>query len=427
MKRIAAVLPAVLLAAGLAAPAAAAEEPAPTNVKIAWKDSTLKDVHVTWDEATPQPNVLYYRAAGSSKRYLLRYLAADAPNEADIAAVLLPRQLADAGTDMRLATKEIGVAVGTREAETSPMAVSPAFDTLGPTPAKLESFTMSGTNGMLVKWSGGALAAADETPGDPLDQPGAVRFQPRYYAPDSNSTVDLGQATEAKQLSFTAPAERIGFYVVATNEWSTAAAGAQVAVRPGGVKATIPTWMIAHYGATIKGTATPTPYLRPAILQARNSSTSAWYVVGSTETTGDIEFQLEPFFGTRQYRLAVPNYATADTAYFGAYSAPGTLTVQQFGYASPLEYDGHVVLGQSTIIYLNLYPPVNGTAAFQRWNGKTWVGAGSLPFKNGHAEGRLRGTALGRVAYRYYIPANTYNGLPVAAAYTKQFVITTIR
>jgi len=421
MKLIATALPAALFAAGLAAPSAAsAAEPAPTNVKISWKDSSLTYVHLTWDEVTPQPNVLFHRVVGQDMRYRITHLAADAPNELDVPVSLLRRGTATLA-------KEIGVTAGTPDDEaTSPVALSVPFDTLGPAPVTLGSFTMSGTNGLQVKWAGGNLAAADTTPDDPLDRTVAVRYQPRYLRISDSSTVNLGEPIAAKELKFTVPAERSTFYVSATNEWGTAAAGAQVAISPSNVKAGIPSWVDAFRTARISGTVPYVVPTRPVALQARDSSTGPWYTVGTTQSTGDFAFDLAPYQGTRQFRLYAANQATEDTAYFGGYSAVGTMNVQQHISAFPLTEQ--IRLGQTNTIYVNLGPDRGGPTTFQQWNGKAWVTIGTLVLgKNGHGEGKLRATTLGRAVYRYYVPNATWRNLPVAAAYSNQFAITTVR
>ena len=420
MKLVTTALPAALLAAGLATPSvASATEPAPTNVRISWKDSSLTSVHLTWDEATPQPNVLFHRVVGQETRYRITHLAADAPNELDVPVSLLRRGTATLA-------KEIGVTAGTPENETtSPVAFSAPFDTLGPAPVALGSFTMSGTNSLLVKWSAGELAAADTTPSDPLDQAVAVRYQPRYSRGDAG-TVDLGAPITARELSFATPAEHGTFYVSATNEWATAAAGAQVAVHPSDVKANIPTWVDALRTARISGTVDYVVPTRPAALQARDNATGPWYTVGTTQTTGEISFDLAPYQGTRQFRLYAPNQATKDGAYFGGYSAVGTMNVQQHISAFPLTEQ--IRLGQTNTIYVNLGPDRSATTTFQQWNGRTWVTIGTLALNAaGHGEAKLRATTVGRAVYRYYVAAGTWRNLPVAAAYSNQFAITTVR
>lgn len=73
---------------------------------------------------------------------------------------------------------------------------------------------------------------------------------------------------------------------------------------------------------------------------------------------------------------------------------------------------------------LTVNPAVNGAAALQRWNGKTWVFITNVAIKGGYGTGYLSATKAGRFTYRYYVPAHTYNGLSVAAAYSPNFVLT---
>jgi hypothetical protein len=44
--------------------------------------------------------------------------------------------------------------------------------------------------------------------------------------------------------------------------------------------------------------------------------------------------------------------------------------------------------------------------------------------KGGYGTGYLSATTAGRFTYRYRVPAHTYNGLSVAAAYSPNFVLT---
>jgi hypothetical protein len=120
LKSIAALLGFVLLAATLTAPAAAAAERAdPTNVQISWKDGTFKFIHVTWEEAGPQPNAVFVRVVGKPDRYRIGYVGADAPNEFDMRSELLYSSNG---------IKEIGVVAGTAAGDLSQVAVSPACD-----------------------------------------------------------------------------------------------------------------------------------------------------------------------------------------------------------------------------------------------------------------------------------------------------------
>jgi hypothetical protein len=187
--------PTLALTAGLVAvglttteATAALPDPAPSNVKISWKDETYKFVHVTWDEAGARPNKIYVRAVDRPQQYRVHYVAADQSNEVDLPT----EELAVFNYDT-----QIGVAVGTETGETSPAALSVPFDTSGPPPVVLDSATLSGTSTLHVKWHTGK-PSTDNTP-DPLDRPyqgltrpgwftggsatKAGRFTYRYYVP----------------------------------------------------------------------------------------------------------------------------------------------------------------------------------------------------------------------------------------------------
>jgi hypothetical protein len=206
----------------------------------------------------------------------------------------------------------------------------------------------------------------------------------------------------------------------------TTVPGAQVWTMPSQLKATVPAQNIYGNTAVITGSVAATPQSRQVVLQARNSATSPWCVVSYYWTLGNIYFDLMPGTGTRQYRVGIASYATKDHAYFGGYSTPVTMTVQQRAKATP-QWDGRVNLGRTIPLFLDVQPAVNGAAVLQRWNGKAWTTVGSVPIKNGSGTGYVRPAALGRVAYRYYVPTHTWRGLPVAATYSQQFVVTTIR
>ena len=172
----------------------------------------------------------------------------------------------------------------------------------------------------------------------------------------------------------------------------------------------------------ITGTFTPADERRQVVLQARNSSTSPWYVVRSDNFSGGrFEFDLGTA-GTRQYRVAIPNtvYYSGGAAYFGGYSAAATSTTQlrTFGYF----WYTQIYAGWTNEARLTVAPGTNTTATLQRWNGKTWTTVGPVKVKNGYGVGYIRTTTKGRVAYRYYVPASTYSGLRFAAAYTPTFV-----
>jgi hypothetical protein len=405
-----------LLIAGLTATEAVAADPAPTNVHISWKDDTFQQVRVTWEEDAPRPNKIVLRHKGKTTQYLPVYLPPEAPNVVDIAA---PR-VRDYAWTSSADPLEFAVAVGAPEGETSPFAVSEGFDAFTPYPPTLVSTTLSGTSTLQVKWA--PAKETDTTPNDPLDRNIPLTYAPYYSLTKDGARMPLGKQGPATQLTFTGPKPSFFFGVVAYNEWGGQFDGAWVSVRPTQLTVKIPAWSVFNGTSKITGTYTPANERRLVVLQARNSSTSPWYVVhGDNFSGGKFEFDLGTA-GTRQYRVAIPNtvYYGGGAAYFGGYSAAATSTTQ----LRPTGYFWYtqIYAGWTNQARLRVGPAVNTTAILQRWNGKTWTTVGSVKVNNGYGVGYIRTTTPGRVAYRYYVPASTYGGLRFAAAYTPTFV-----
>ena len=106
MRLPAALLSGALLAAALTTPAHAAD-PAPTNVRIAWKDSTYQQVVVRWDEIGRLPNQVVVRKAGTDVVRRTLQVAADAENSIELPKELLRVYGATSGT------LDIAVSTGT--------------------------------------------------------------------------------------------------------------------------------------------------------------------------------------------------------------------------------------------------------------------------------------------------------------------------
>jgi hypothetical protein len=130
--------------------------------------------------------------------------------------------------------------------------------------------------------------------------------------------------------------------------------------------------------------------------------------------------------GTRQYRVLIANRSSLSSAYFGGATAPVTTTTAHKPYTARF-YTPTVRRGQTAVAELGVAPAFSGKVSLQRWNGKTWTGVKDVAINQGYAKGTFPANLLGRVAYRYYVPARTWKGLVVAAAYSPNFVLTTIR
>jgi hypothetical protein len=417
MKWFALAVPAALLLSTVTAVEAAAADPAPTNVQITWKDSSFEFVHVTWDEEAASPNRIVLRKLGGTVEKIAWHVPAGDPNEID-----LPKDVVSQVGSIN-GSIEIGVAVGTETGETSPMAVSKAFDTIDAGTPRIVSFAPSGTSTLHVVWKAGTPVRKDNTLDDPLDRSAPVIFRPVYKV-GTAASVPAGQPTTGTELTFTGPKPPFDFYVMSENEWFTGQPSDWVSAKATAFTTRIPTWAVAGSDTVISGTYAGPEYAR-ITLQARNSPTSPWYaVVGYDFTNHTYRFAV-PSRGTRQYRVAVGNTTSAPYAndvWFGGYSAPVTTTTQQKATVSLNSYTYRNKTPVPTKLTVN--PAVTGAAALQRWNGKTWVFITNVAIRGGYGTGYLSATTAGRFTYRYYVPTHTYNGLSVAAAYSPNFVLT---
>jgi hypothetical protein len=405
-----------LLSAGVVVPAQAADptDPAPTNVQISWKDDTYKFVHVTWDEDSARPNKVFVRWPGSTMRNRVKFVAADAPNAVDLPAEFMWQVGA---------LLEVGVTVGDAAGETSPVAVSVPFDTIDAGAPVITSYQPSGTSTLQVSWKQGTPTHRDTTPGDPLDLDLPVKYQAAYQLPDG-TTVPVGQRSTSTTATVVGPNPPYTLRVRAANEW--------MSVENDGIRAhssafttSIPAWVVAGQNTVIRGTFDGPETSTQVTLQARSTATSAWYAVGSNHfPTGSYQFTV-PSRGTRQYRIVVGNTTSnvGRDVWFGGYSAPVTTTTQL---KATVSLAASTVSRSSTPVNaaLTVNPASTGTASLQRWNGSTWVAVANVPFTSGRGTGHLSAATAGTFTYRYYVPAQTYNGLSVAAAYSPNFTLT---
>jgi hypothetical protein len=397
-----------LAASLLAATPAVAADPAPTNLKISWKDDTFSAVHVTWDEEGSQPNRIVLHRDGAAIPERLQLIPADAPNAVDIAARDLPG----------LQVTQIGVAAGTAAGSTSPMALSPEFDSQRASAPVLISNTISGANAVTVRWR--AATPVDTSPGDPLDRTAPPQFQAEYQVRDTAGGVPIGGSGTATQLTVTPPARPYALQVRQVDEWGVGSIATVLKVNSSAPTLRVPAW--ARYEDLLEITGTVNGDFRPVILQARNTPTSPWYVVATTASSGNFFFDLvRP--GVRQYRVQVPNSVTGNAVWFGAYSSVATSTIQLNTYgifqADPIRR------GQLGHAHVTVSPAADTTAVLQRWNGKIWTTVGPVAVRGGRGVGYVRAVTVGRVAYRYYVPATVYRGATYQAAYSPNFILTT--
>lgn len=404
MKRTAVpLLAGALLAATLTTPAHAAD-PAPTNVRVAWAGSAVR---VTWDETGSHPNRIVLHRLGKPLADAVFLVGADEPNQIDLPV----------DSQRWVVTTEIGVSVGTAAGDTSPMALSPSFDTSKPSTPVLVSSAISGGSTVTVHWESGP-PKPDSTPNDPLDRDTPPLYQPSWSVGDLGT--DLGPRTAATSLTFTAPAPDFGFSVAESNEWG-ATKGWLVGVRRSAPTLSVPA--LHKFGDLFTASGSFAGFdARPVFLQARNTPTSPWYVVASRVFSGGRYSFLLQNSAPREYRVQIPNTAGADAVWFGGYSPVVTSQVQlnvNLGIPYPT-----VRRGTEGTMTLTVYPLAPLTAVLQRWNGKAWTTVGPVRAAAGTAYGYVFHQVPGKYSYRYYVPNTVYRGATYLAAYSQTAVLT---
>lgn len=418
MRKPAALLLAAALTTGAlttTAHATSTADPAPTNVQIGWSEDRLRVVRVTWDEDAPRPNRVFIQPTGESRPRASIVVSAEAPNE----LVLYPGEL------WELASVRIGVVVGTAATTTSPTAWSTAFDGHIPD-SELVSISQAAT-GMTVKWR--QVPYQDVNPGDPLDRNNQL-FEPMYEIGARRYAFTSPSA--ATQYTVKHPARDYRFYVGTHSEWSDRMTGTSIDVNHARLSLTrAPVWIGWGHGMVIAGRYWPGPVrtAQRVILHARNSPTSPWYVAATTQGSAvDSTFEFNIPAQSRQYRLAMANSVTIDqynsSVFYGAYSAPWS--TQTFLHVHGSFTESYVRRGQTTTLQVQMVPtPPSGLVALQRWNGKTWAFVQNIPLRNGSNRLSWVARTPGTATYRIYAPSIYYNGLPVAAAYSTNFTLTT--
>ncbi|GAB3816861.1 hypothetical protein [Kribbella italica] len=387
---------------------AQAVEPAPTNIKLSWSTKAERIV-VSWDEAAPVANVISLRQRGSTRVYRTWSTTVEQPNSIELWTGSVSSSYSGMSDDLPL---ELAVSAGSD----GPEALSPRFDADTPTAPQRVSSTLAASGAMNVKWR--SSVRTDTTPNDPLDLSRPLTYQAGYDA-GRFSKIKIGGRTTATQLTYTLRSAHT-LWVDAHNEWGSSSAYDFLSTYPTSVTAKVPAWAVYNRPSTITGTYAPAYDQRQIVLQARNTSTSAWYTVSSGKfSAGKFSF---PFGtgGSRQCRVVAPATWSGNRLVYQGVSATAASTTQLdvFGFfVSPQigTYDRN-----TAGVYV--YPQANTTATLQRWNGKAWTTVGPVAVKKGTGKGYIIAPKAGRTAYRYYVPATLYGGTRFAAAYTNTFV-----
>ncbi|MEV6285291.1 hypothetical protein [Kribbella sp. NPDC051770] len=402
------------LAAGLAASllvaAPAAAEVVPTNVRVAWKDTTFQTVVVSWDEAEPVGNSIQLYKQGFSTAYYADSVLADHPNSVEVPAARIRDASWREGRDTPL---EFVVSGAGRSAVRSV-----GFDANTPDAPEVVSRTLSAAGVSTVRWKD---ASRDTTPNDPLDRTEPLTYQVNYVPTGSGKSYPIAARSAATQATYTLRSP-YSLYVAGYNEWGNQFYRRLLTAEATRLTATVPSWVVYQDSARVAGTYTPSAESRPVALQARNSSTSPWYVVASAVFRGGtFGFQLGTG-GSRQYRVVTPTatYSAGAVIAYGAATAPVASTTQLR--TSGFFAGDPIIPNMRNTAGVYVYPGVNTTAQLQRWTGKAWSAVGPVAVKAGTGYGSVVATKPGRTAYRFYVPASSFGGARFAAAYTNTFV-----
>jgi hypothetical protein len=417
------------LPAGAAGNAQTAD-PAPTNVQVAWADTAHTAVRVTWDEVGAVANRAYpvFPDGPSS---LVWPSPADGPNQVDI-----PTQYLGGRSVVKIAV----VVLNSASEPTSPAGLSVPFDTLRPPTPIIDSISSVPPTKYAVKWHAGP-PVADPNPGDPLDLPAVTPQYQVWASPrDFNgweSRTSWSSATAATFEQLTPPPFKVS--VAVNSEWGLGYAPTKRVDTERFTSLTIPT--TATYGqlTVIKGViqrlsqaCDPGPCWsepwteasRTVVLQGRANSTSAWYVVGSTRSTSTGAFTISPpTWGTRQYRIVVPDVYTSEGLGVGVTSGAVTTVAKPKVTAS---FNGSTAYyRQKVAARVGLNPKANVRTTLQRWDGTAWRNVKWVYTSSGAGSYTFTAIQRGKVSYRFVVPAFSWYGWPVASQVSPTIVLTT--
>lgn len=427
----------VVVALGVVVACLATASPAPAaarvvaDVRISWADAGHRAVRVEWREAPAAPNhvqVLY--GAGTSGIPEV-YLDRDAPN-----SVLIR-------TD-RFAVDQvarIAVAVGTPGGTDTGTAYSATFDTQTLPQPRVTSIAPGA--GSTMTWSWPAVRPrTDPNPGDPLDLPATVRYQP--LASGGPAMVPAAAVTTATRASRRDHGGTYRLGVAAVNEWSPVADGYEALYRAADVAAStaaVRAPAVATYGSNVivygqvrlrlygcrpgrpcgsvdAGAAVG----RPVRIEARPNSTSRWLLARSTRT--DSHGIYRGVFGTpgsRQYRVVVPNLDPGAGYYRGTVGGPVT-TVALTRILSARFLDPTVGYGRPAVAFLAVAPGSATRAVLQRRGADgVYRGIGYVRLSSGRGAFRITATPRGSSYYRYVVPASSHNGHHLAGVISRPF------
>ncbi len=416
----------VLLAGSLAA---CTSDPAPTDVIVAWADSTHQQIRVTWKDSGSQPNKVSVEGVASASPDIVQYLSSDAPNSALLQAQDFPKD----------GTFRVSVVVGSMSGGiSSKTGQSPMFDTDGPAAPVLTTVDTRDNGAVEVAWRPGSQAE-DFTPGDPLDVNGAdTSFVPMVNSAGESDGRPLSGATRANRQVIEGIAPPFLFNVRAANEWG-GSYGAQVVADTTTTTAVFPRLTVFSLATPIRGRVTrhrvvchdgacgvepmPGPGL-PVVLQARTAESKPWAAVAITRTTDGGTFYFGPRSpGVRQYRVVAATYTGSPWMAFGSVSGSSVIGARVRVWTS---FSAPVArMRQQVTASVRVWPARNVRTTFQRWNGRGWVSVKYVGVRNGVGSYRFTALMRGSYGFRFVVPPVTYAGRTISGYATRSMVLTT--
>ncbi|MEN3268514.1 hypothetical protein [Pseudonocardia sp.] len=441
LKKTIAVACAAAVLAGWGVPmaqAASRATSAVSDVELSWT-GWVGWVRITWSETTPSANTISFERDGVAP-VQLGTRTTDGANELWVTTSKLAPTDDPADVGRIIVTDSDG---GT--------ARSVDFDRyIRTAPSPTLSFTPE--NG--VKWSIPADTSIDTTAGDPLD---AGSSRTTYYLElRLNEPPNYLLNCRRVYLNSTYPGALSGVIdkywsnkpfsitMLSLNAWESARIGGSAEVGGTGLTLTAPAATAHGKPFVLTGrlndrgifqTASPPVCqereLGPVanelvVLQARNSGTSPWYVVGTTRSapTGQYSFSMMNA-GTREYRVVVPNTTRAGILSFGGTTASkvvkATTQVVSAKFIAPV-----LTYGKRPQAYLWVAPGGSQRAALQFRNPNgTWQGLTYKTLYAGRGIATFAWSRRGATPFRWWVPASTTStGLRVEPVYSGIFTLT---
>lgn len=412
-----------------AAQAAQAASPV-SAVQVAWADLAQGQIKITWTESSPVANTVQLNTGAPQPRQLGSTPAAEA-NE-------LLVHISDLGNSSDPADW-VTIVVTDPDGGS---AASPGFDRYLPHP---KDVAMSVSPEGVAKWTIYPVTS-DATP-DPLDVDGLTQYNVDLHeqgSPHNCSSVDLSDSAATTGV-IPRRAKPYNVHVQPHNEWgvdldspgpsgsvdTSALTIASPAVTQYGAVTTIAggigeSYVVESSGPSCDQWTTYGPRV-DVILHARNSGTSAWYVVGSAATTGNFggyTFTVKNP-GAREYRVFVGNLQRLGSFMYGTSTAAklvrSTTRVVSAKFIAPV-----VTYGTKPQAYLWVDPAGSQQAALQFKNASgAWQGMTYKTLSSGRGIATFTFNRRGATQFRWWIPGSTTStGLKVDPVYSSIFTLT---